>query len=525
MTAPLLDMASVTKSFGGIVALADASLTVTPGEVHALIGQNGAGKSTLIKVLTGYHRKTSGDVIFQGVPFEVASPRAAQDAGISTIYQEINLVPQRSVAENICLGRESRRYGLLDWSALRAEASALLARFNLALDVDAPLSRFATATQQMVAIARAVGFSARLVIMDEPTSSLDDREVQVLFDVIRGLRESGISVLFVSHRLDELYAVCDRVTIMRDGRTVRVARMDEIGKMDLVSTMLGRDVARGKGQVTGFGAPGRARGATVLGARHLSDGSHVRDVSLSVGEGEIVGLAGLLGAGRSETARLIFGDTQPRAGEMHLGDARHVPDRPAQAIRAGLGFCTEDRKEEGIVPHMSVADNMMLALRPALGRSGIVDVRRQRAIATDFIDRLAIKCTRPDQRISELSGGNQQKVLLARWLAMDPRLLILDEPTRGIDVGAKDEIQRLIRNLADQGLAVLMISSEIEEVVEGADRVFVLRDGVTVADIARADLTDEAVLSAMAEGGIHGGPGDDGTLPGVAPVLTEAPNV
>lgn len=504
MPPPLLSMKSIRKSFGSIAALADASLEVQPGEVHALIGQNGAGKSTLIKVLTGYHRKTSGEVMFEGRPFEAASPRAAQDAGISTIYQEINLVPLRSVTENICLGREMRRFGLLDWSAMRAEARRLLARFNLDIDVDQPLSQLSTAMQQMVAIARAVGFSARLVIMDEPTSSLDDREAQVLFSVIRGLKAEGISVLFVSHKLDELYQVCDRVTIMRDGRTVRVAQIAETGKLELVSTMLGRDVARTEGRTTGFGAPGRLPGAPVLQASGLSDGRQVRRVDLAVAEGEIVGLAGLLGAGRSETARLIFGDTPARSGSMVLADGPFVPRQPADAIRAGMGFCTEDRKIEGIVPDMSVADNMMLALRPVLGRSGIVDEARQRKIVAKFIAALGIKCSGPDQKIRELSGGNQQKVLLARWLAMSPRLLILDEPTRGIDIGAKDEIQRLIRSLADDGLAVLMISSELEEVVEGPDRVFVLREGLSVADLSRDSLTEAAVLGAMAHGGGHG---------------------
>ncbi|MGL4311323.1 MAG: sugar ABC transporter ATP-binding protein [Paracoccaceae bacterium] len=503
MSAPLLSMKRISKSFGGIAALSDASLEVLPAEVHALVGQNGAGKSTLIKVLTGYHRKDAGEVSFEARPFEVGSPRAAQEAGISTIYQEINLVPQLSVTENICLGRNMRRYGLLDWRAMRAEAKRLLARFDLDPDVDQPLSQFSTATQQMVAIARAVGFSARLVIMDEPTSSLDDREAQVLFSVIRGLKAAGVSVLYVSHRLDELYQVCDRVTIMRDGRTVRVAAMADISKLDLVSTMLGRDVAQAEGRATGFGTAARPAGASVLTATDLSDGRTVREVGLSVAEGEIVGLAGLLGAGRSETARLIFGDTALRAGAMQLNGSRYAPGQPADAIRAGLGFCTEDRKIEGIVPDMSVADNMMLALRPAFGRSGITDEARQTETVARFISQLGIKCTGPGQKIRELSGGNQQKVLLARWLAMSPKLLILDEPTRGIDVGAKDEIQRLIRSLADQGLAVLMISSELEEVVEGADRVFVLREGLSVADIARTDLTEDRVLAAMAHGGVH----------------------
>ena len=497
-------MQGISKHFGGTPALTDASLEIAAGEVHALIGQNGAGKSTLIKILTGYHRRDAGRVTYEGADFAPASPQAAQAAGISTIYQEVNLVPLLSVTENICLGREGRRFGLLDWPAMEREATRLLARFGIAVDTRRPVGSFSTATQQMIAIARATGFAARLVIMDEPTSSLDERETQVLFDVIRGLKDDGISVVFVSHRLDELYAVCDRVTIMRDGRTVRQADLAGIGKLELVSTMLGRDVERSEGRTTGFGDPARAPGAPVLTVSGLGDGHLVRDVSLDVRAGEIAGLAGLLGSGRTETARMVFGVDPARGGAMQVSGRPFRPAEPADAIRAGMGFCTEDRKVEGIVPDMSVGDNMVLALMPALTRSGIVDEARQRAIVARFIDRLGIKCTGPGQKIRELSGGNQQKVLLARWLAMEPRLLILDEPTRGIDVGAKDEIQRLIRELADQGLAVLMISSEIEEVVEGADSVFVLRDGRQVAHLEGTARSEDAVLAAMAEGGARG---------------------
>jgi galactofuranose transport system ATP-binding protein len=501
---PLLSMRDISKHFGGTAALTRASLEVAPGEVHALIGQNGAGKSTMIKILTGYYRKDEGEITFNGRPFEVHSPKAAQAGGISTIYQEINLVPMRSVTENICLGREKKRYGLLDWKAMRAEAGSLLKRFKIDIDLDQPLSSYSTATQQMVAIARSIGFDARLVIMDEPTSSLDAREVEVLFGVIRQLKAEGISVIFVSHKLDELYAVCDRVTIMRDGRTVRVARMDEISKVALVSTMIGRDVARTEGHATGFGsASGAASGPPILTATGLSDGASVRDVALSVRPGEITALAGLLGSGRTETARLIFGTARAAVGSMTLSGRPYRPAAPADAIRAGLGFVTEDRKTEGIVPDMSIAENISLALMPRLARAGIVDRAAQDKIVTRFIAALDIKCTGPDQKIRELSGGNQQKVVLARWLATDPKLLILDEPTRGIDVGAKDEVQKLIRSLAEKGLGVLMISSELEEVVEGADHVTVLREGTTVAEIARADLTEARVIEAMAEGAAH----------------------
>ncbi|QND50677.1 sugar ABC transporter ATP-binding protein (plasmid) [Phyllobacterium sp. 628] len=494
-------MTGIDKRFAGIPALSAASFSVRRGEVHALIGQNGAGKSTLIKVLTGYHRRDAGDVAFDGKPFEVSSPQQAQANGISTIYQEINLVPYRSITENICLGREKRKFGFLDWSAMHREAEGLLQRFNIRVDVRRPLMEFNTATQQMVAIARAIGFSAKLVIMDEPTSSLDEREVGVLFNVIRQLKQEGVSVVFVSHKLDELYAVCDRVTIMRDGKTIKTARMDEIEKIDLVSSMLGRNIERTEGHATAFSARDETKiGKVLLSAGNLAIGQIVQDVSFNIRSGEIAGFAGLLGAGRTETARLVFGIDRLRAGEMHYGGKVFDPKRPSDAIAAGMGFCTEDRKSEGIVPEMSVAENMMLALMPKLSKSGIIDEKAQREIVERFIKQLGIKCSGPDQKVRELSGGNQQKVLLGRWLAMNPRLLILDEPTRGIDVGAKGEIQSLIKSLADQGLAVLMISSELEEVIEGADRVFVLREGISVAEFDRAAATEDAVMGAMAHG-------------------------
>lgn len=496
----LLSMTGVEKRFAGIPALSGASLEILPGEVHALIGQNGAGKSTMIKVLTGYHHRDAGVVRFAGQPFAVHSPHEAQASGISTIYQEINLVPLRSVTENICLGRERRRFGLLDWNAMHAEAERLLATFGIRIDVRRPLLDFNTATQQMVAIARAIGFSARLVIMDEPTSSLDENEVAVLFKVIRQLKADGVSVIFVSHKLDELYEVCDRVTIMRDGKTVRVARMDEIDRLELVSAMLGRDVERSDGQATAFGKRRKGTGETVLRAENLGAGHAVHDVSFEVARGEIVGFAGLLGAGRTETARVLFGADRARSGRMEIEGRPFDPKRPKDAIMAGLGFVTEDRKLEGIVPELSVAENMTLALLPRISRNGIISERRQRELVEGFITQLGIKCSGPRQKIRELSGGNQQKVLLARWLATDPRLLILDEPTRGIDVGAKGEIQRLIRKLADEGLAVLMISSELEEVVEGAGRVFVLREGRTVAELDGDTITEQHVLDAMANG-------------------------
>ncbi|WP_201863268.1 sugar ABC transporter ATP-binding protein [Microvirga soli] len=498
--APLLSMHGIDKRFAGIPVLRSAELVVERGEIHALIGQNGAGKSTMIKILTGYYRKDAGEILFDGRPVEFSSPQEAQRAGISTIYQEINLVPYRSVTENICLGREKRRFGLLDWSAMHAEAQALLARFKIDIDVRRPLMAYPTAVQQMVAIARAIGFEAKLVIMDEPTSSLDEREVEVLFGVIRQLKEAGVSVIFVSHKLDELYAVCDRVTIMRDGRTIQVAPMAQLSRLDLVTSMLGRELSQVLHErLDTSNAAGEAR-ETVLKVQNLAVGRKVHDVSFEVRPGEIVGLAGLLGAGRTESVRVVFGADKPDGGTIGFNGRDNAISTPSDAIRAGMGFCTEDRKHEGIIPDMSVRENLTLALMPQLARRGIVDEARSREIVDSFIKRLGIRCAGPEQRIRELSGGNQQKVLLARWLCMNPRLLILDEPTRGIDVGAKAEILSLIHELAGQGLGVLMISSELEEVVEAASRIFVLRDGRTAAELKGDAVTEQSVMAAMAHG-------------------------
>ena len=501
MTIDLLSMTGIEKAFGGVPALVGATLSIAPAEIMGLIGQNGAGKSTMIKILNGAHGRDSGQITFDGTAWSASSPQAAQRLGVSTIFQELNLIPLRSVTENIYLGREIKRFGgLLNWPAMNAAARKLLQRFDVSLDVTHPLGQFSTAIQQMVAIARAVSFEARLVIMDEPTSSLDEAEVAVLLRTCRQLKAEGVAVLYVTHKLDELYQICDRVTVMRDGKTVSVTPTQGTDKLQLVASMLGRDLA----DVTRSGATafskGKGVGEGLLEVTNVAIGTRVADASLAIRRGEIVGLAGLLGSGRTETARAVFGADPARHGAICFDGAKQAFKSPMHAIAAGIGFCSEDRKVEGIIPDMSVADNLTLALMPALKRSGLLDEAAQRLVVERFIKSIGIKCASPDQKIRELSGGNQQKVLLARWLAMDPKLLILDEPTRGIDVGAKAEIQSLIRDAANQGLGVLMISSELEEIVEGADRVFVLRDGRTVLELARADITENAVMKAMAHG-------------------------
>ena len=372
-SAPLLVMRDIDKRFQGVHALAKASLEVMPSEIMALVGQNGAGKSTLIKVLTGAYTRDGGSIDFAGRPIAFGSPQEAQRGGISTIYQEINLVPFRSVTENIFLGREHRRLGLLDWGRMHAEATELLRRFAVEIDVRRPLMDFSTAIQQMVAIARAVSFKAQLVIMDEPTSSLDEREVEVLFGVMRQLRAEGVAVIFITHRLDELYQVCDRVTVMRDGRTIMTSPMAAVDKLRLISAMLGRDVEIVRSGATGFTAAAVKAGEEVLSAEGLRIGRRVHDARVEVRAGQIVGLAGLLGSGRTETARAIFGADPPDAGTIRLMGRAVQPREPADAIALGVGYCSEDRKADGIVPDMSVRENLTLAILPRLVAMGVVD--------------------------------------------------------------------------------------------------------------------------------------------------------
>jgi galactofuranose transport system ATP-binding protein len=496
----LLSMQGINKSFLGVPALTDAHLEVARGEVHALIGQNGAGKSTLIKVLTGVLAKDSGRIEFDGAEVAFPSPHAAQLAGLSTIYQEVNLVPFRSVAENVFLNREPKHFGLIDWGRMNREAAEILRRLDIEVDVTRPLYEYSIATQQMTALARALSTEARLVIMDEPTSALADNEVQTLFRVIRQLRDEGISVVFVSHRLDELYAVCDRVTVMRDGRTIEQRTMSDISRYELVSKMLGRELAEQLSHRRGREDDALLAAPPMLEAVDLRRGRALDGVSVSIRPGEIVGLAGLLGSGRTETARAVFGADPLDSGTVTVdGTPLHLTS-PADAVKHKIGFSSEDRKTEGIVAQLSVRENLTLALLPRLRRHGIVDRKRQTETVDRFIRAIGIKCSSPEQPVRELSGGNQQKVLLARWLCTNPKLLILDEPTRGIDVGAKRDIQVLVRDLADEGLAVLLISSELEEIIADSDRVVTLRDGRSVAELTGDQITETALMQAIATG-------------------------
>ncbi|MGC5006576.1 sugar ABC transporter ATP-binding protein [Streptomyces sp. DT203] len=498
----VLEARSVSKRFPGVVALDDVTFSLRAGETHALVGENGAGKSTLIKVLTGVYRPDEGELRMSGQQVRFARPFEAQQAGISTIYQEVNLVPLMSVARNIFLGREPKnRLGLIDFGRMHREAADLLDGFGVRVDPRRPLHTLGIGTQQMVALARAVSVNARVVVMDEPTSSLEPREVETLFRVIENLRGQGIAVLYVSHRMDELYRICDRVTVLRDGRHIHTGDLAGLDRMQLVSMMLGRDLAEvRRNGTTGFAAEGHDAARTpVLTANGLSRDRQLHDISLSLYAGEVLGLGGLLGSGRSETAKALAGALSLDAGELTVGGRRLRRLTSAGAIRAGISLLPEDRKAEGIVPGLSVRENIVLAAMPRLSRAGVVSRAKQDRIVDIFMKRLRIKAASPEQKVGELSGGNQQKVLLARWLCLEPKVLLLDEPTRGIDVGAKAEVQSLIDDLAGEGLAVLLISSDIEELIEGADRIVVLRGGSVAGELTGDDVGESQLLEVLAD--------------------------
>ncbi|MBK1783136.1 sugar ABC transporter ATP-binding protein [Prauserella cavernicola] len=501
-TAPVLETEGLSKSFGPVRALRAVDFALRPGEIHALVGENGAGKSTLIKLLTGVHRPDAGTIRFAGDEVAFYRPADAQRAGISTVYQEINLVPLLSVARNVFLGREPRtRLGLIDTAAMNRAAAELVGSLGVDVDVTADLGRLGLGVQQMVALARAMSVESRVVIMDEPTSSLESREVTTLFGVARTLRERGVGLVFVSHRLDELWELCDRVTVLRDGSHVHTGPMAGLDRVSLVATMLGREVTEVVREgATGFGDTHRQSGEPVLAVSGVDVRHRLRDVGLSVRPGEVVGLGGLLGSGRSETVKAVYGALPVRAGSVRVGGRVVRANSVRHALRAGIALLSEDRKAEGIVPDLSVRDNIALAVLPKFSRGGLVSERRIDALVDTFIDRLRIKAASPAQKVRELSGGNQQKVLMARWLCTEPKVFLLDEPTRGIDVGAKAEVQALIDDLAGHGLAVVLISSELDELVEGADRILVLHDGSVARELTGEHKTTRELLAALAGG-------------------------
>ncbi|GAA0931507.1 sugar ABC transporter ATP-binding protein [Pseudonocardia zijingensis] len=501
---PLVEMRGISVAFGPVQALDGVDLRLYPGEVHALMGENGAGKSTLIKALTGVHPVDAGEIRVQGEPVAFSGPAAAQAAGISTVYQEVNLCPNLSVAENLLLGREPRRAGRIDWRGARRRAADVLAGLHLDLDPASPLGSHPIAQQQLVAIARAVEVDARVLVLDEPTSSLDASEVDELFRVVRRLRDDGVAILFVSHFLEQVYAISDRMTVLRNGRLVGEHRTVEISRMQLVSAMVGRELEALERLDRAPAAPAGEQETPVLEAVGLARRGALDPVDLVVRPGEVVGLAGLLGSGRTELARLLFGADRADHGEIVVDGAAVRIRSPRAAIDAGIAFSPEDRKAEGVVGDLTVRDNIVLAMQASRGWMRRIPGRKQDELARRWIELLDIRPADPDALLRNLSGGNQQKVLLARWLITQPRLLILDEPTRGIDVGAKAQIQALVAEQARAGTAVVFISAELDEVVRLSDRVLVLRDRTPAGQLAGADVDTDRVMELIATGGETG---------------------
>ncbi|HEX2855152.1 MAG TPA: sugar ABC transporter ATP-binding protein [Opitutaceae bacterium] len=497
---PLLQLRGITKRFLGVTALNGVDFSVRSGEIHALLGENGAGKSTLIKVLTGVHSPDAGQITLAGNSIQPSSPKDAEQAGISTVYQEVNLIPALSIAENIALGRQPGKFGFVNWRAIRRHAREALARLEVECDVDAELGSLSVALQQMVAIARALDLRAKLLVLDEPTASLDEKEVAELFKVMRRLRSDGLGIVFVTHFLDQVYAVSDRITVLRNGELVGEFATAQLPRLALVGKMLGREVKdeAGRSAAEAGAADQAASAAPLLETRGLARRGAIQPMNLSLRRGEVTGLAGLLGSGRTETARLLFGIDAPDAGEILLGGKRVEFDSPRDAVRLGLAFSSEDRKTEGIMPNLSVRENLIFALQAKRGAWKTLSRAEQEKLCAHYIAALRIKTPDAETPIKNLSGGNQQKVLLARWLATQPELIILDEPTRGIDIGAKAEIEQLIGKLRGEGLAVLLISSEIEEIVRNCSRVLVLRERRYAGEVPAAELTPARLMSVMA---------------------------
>jgi simple sugar transport system ATP-binding protein len=468
----------ISRAFPGVQALDGAELTLRAGEVHALMGQNGAGKSTLIKVLTGLHAPDAGRIELAGQAIDPRSPLHAQELGISAVHQESHLLPNLSVAENICAGRYPRRPwnrgGGIDWAETRRRARELLAGLGIDIDVDQLAGGLPAAVQQLAAVARAVSTDARVLILDEPTSSLDAGEVKALFALIRRLRDRGVAILFVTHFLDQVYEICDRMTVLRNGRFVGEYACGKLDARGLVAAMVGRELANAPAPTHAAVAESSAPAA--LSARNLSRRGALKPVDLELRAGEVLGLAGLLGSGRTELARLLFAMDARDSGEIALNGVVETLEKPSDALKLGLGFCPEDRKHSGIVAELSVRENIVLALQARMGLARFLDARAQRELAEKLVAALGIKTASIETPIGQLSGGNQQKAIIARWLATHPRVLILDEPTRGIDIAAKQELMGEVLALASKGTAVLFISAEIDEVVRVSDRILVLRD-------------------------------------------------
>ncbi|MBK8025902.1 MAG: sugar ABC transporter ATP-binding protein [Chloroflexi bacterium] len=493
---PLLTLKDVSKSFPGVRALQGVHFDMMPGEVHALLGENGAGKSTLIKIISGVHEPDTGEIRLDGKPVHLTNPREAQAVGIATIYQELSLYPELTVAENIFMGHAPRRQlgpmKVINWAEMSSRAKEILASLNIHdLDVRRKVGSLSVGNRQRVEIAKALSINARILIMDEPTAALTEADVIRLFEIVRLLRQRGVAIIYISHRLGEVFELADRVTVLRDGQYIGTNAVKDVTPDHLISMMVGRTIDNL------FPKLDTTVGAPVLEVRSLWNKPLCRDVSFQVCAGEIVGLAGLVGSGRSEVAQTIFGITPAQSGEIILNGRPIRVRNPGDAMKHGIAYVPEDRGTQGLIREMRIRENVSLAVLKTLTETGFINRRAERELAAHAIEQLGIRAYSPEQLVSKLSGGNQQKVVVSKWLASKPKVLIMDEPTRGVDVGAKAEIHRLISELASQGLAILMISSELPEVLGMSDRVLVMREGRIVAEFARKDATQQNIVSAM----------------------------
>jgi len=484
----LLEMKGIGKAFPGVKALEGVNLAVREGQVHALLGENGAGKSTLIKILSGAYTRDEGEIIFDGETADIKAPADAERLGISTIYQEFNLAPNMTIAENIFLGHLPSKAGKIDWGYVRSRSRELLDTLDVSLSVDQLTGELSVAQQQMVEIAKALNRNTRILVMDEPSAVLGERDIDNLFSVVRRLQATGIGIIYISHRLKEIFELADEVTVLKDGRYVDTKVVSEVTMDDLVKLMIGRDLT--DIYPSRKGKPGDV----VLTLSHIGQQQLARDVSFDLRAGEIVGLAGITGSGRTEVARVIFGADAKTSGEMTLFGKPYQPRSPKDAINHGVALVTEDRKRQGLLLKLQVYFNTTISGLDRLSRGGVLNLKAEQKLVRKWIDNLRIKTPGTDFMVVNMSGGNQQKVVLARWLSLGIKVFIMDEPTRGIDVGSKSEIYQIMADLADSGVAIIMISSELPEVLGMSDRVMVMREGRMVKELSRAEASEEVVM-------------------------------
>lgn len=487
----ILEIRNITKHFAGVKALDNVSFSVKRGEVHALMGENGAGKSTLIKVLTGIYKADSGEIYFDEKKCMFPNALSAQHAGISTIYQELNMIPYLTVSENIFLGRYPMQRAGIDWKSMNEMAQKLVDDIGVKIDVRKPLNTYGTAKQQIISILRAISLKSKLIVMDEPTSSLDSNEVDILFGIIDKLKKDKVAIVFITHRLDEVYRMCDCITVLKDGQYEGTYDIKELSQYELLNKMIGKKIlSMDNNRVKRDFSTDEC----VLEVSHVTRVPYVRDVSFKLHRGEIVGFAGLLGSGRTELARIIFGCDIPNSGQIQMGGKLIHLSSPKDAVAQGMAFCTENRREEGLFPDISVQNNIAICTLSQLCTAGFINLKKRKRLSNEYIEKLGIKTPSGEQLIKNLSGGNQQKVILARWLATNPKLIIFDEPTRGIDVGAKAEIEKLVCEFSDRGISVIFISSEMSELVRNCDRIIVLRDGMIVGELKGAEISEKNIM-------------------------------